>query len=142
MSKKALGALGWAGIACVAGGVVVRMTMPAQEEVWFWSLIAGIVIIGVYGLAQWRDMLTFFGRRQTRYGALASSSIVLALGILVAVNFILARQNKRWDLTAARQYSLAAQTVQILEALEAPLGILVFARDIDFPTLSGPTGRV
>ena len=133
MSKKALGALGWAGIACVAGGVVVRMTMPAQEEVWFWSLIAGIVIIGVYGLAQWRDMLTFFGRRQTRYGALASSSIVLALGILVAVNFILARQNKRWDLTAARQYSLAAQTVQILEALEAPLGILVFARDIDFP---------
>ena len=133
MSEKALGALGWAGIACVVGGVVVRMTMPAQEEVWFWSLIAGIVIIGVYGLAQWRDLLTFFGRRQTRYGALASSSIVLALGILVAVNFVLARQNKRWDLTAARQYSLAAQTVQILEGLEAPLGILVFARDIDFP---------
>ena len=133
MSEKALGTLGWAGIACVAGGVVVRMTMPAQEEVWFWSLLAGIVIIGVYGLAQWRDILSFFGRRQTRSGALASSSIVLALGILIAVNFVLARQNKRWDLTAARQYSLADQTVQILESLELPLGILVFARDIDFP---------
>ena len=133
MSEKALGALGWAGIACVAGGVIVRMTLPAQEEVWYWSLVAGIVIIGVYGLVQWRDLLTFFGRRQARYGALASSSIVLALGILVAVNFVLARQNKRWDLTAARQYSLADQTVQILESLEAPLRILVFAQDINFP---------
>jgi ABC-type uncharacterized transport system involved in gliding motility auxiliary subunit len=141
MSEKTLGALGWAGIACVAGGVVVRMAMPEQEEVWFWSLIAGIVIISVYGIAQWRDLLTFFSRRQARYGALASSSIVLALGILVAVNFVLARQNKRWDLTAARQYSLADQTVQILESLESPLGILVFARDIDFPRYQDRLGE-
>ena len=141
MSEKSLGALGWAGIACVAGGVVVRMTMPAQEEVWFWSLIAGIVLIGLYGLAQWRDLLTFFGRRQARYGALASSSIVLAVGILVAVNFVLARQNKRWDFTAAQQYSLAPQTVQILESLEAPLRVLVFARDIDFPRYQDRLGE-
>ena len=133
MSEKALGTLGWAGIACVAGGVIVRMTMPAQEEVWYWALIAGIVLIALYGAAQWRDLLAFFGRRQARYGALASSSILLAIGILLAVNFVLARQNKRWDLTAARQYSLAEQTVQILESLEAPLRILVFAQDIDFP---------
>ncbi len=141
MSEKSLGVLGWAGIACVAGGIVVRMTMPAQEEVWFWSLIAGIVLIGLYGLAQWRDLLTFFGRRQARYGALASSSIVLAVCILVFVNFILARQNKRWDLTAAQQYSLAAQTVQILESLEAPLRILVFAQDIDFPRYQDRLGE-
>ena len=141
MSEKTLGALGWAGIACVAGGIVVRMTMPEQEEVWRWAMYAGIAIISLYGLAQWRDVLSFFGRRQTRYGALASSSVLLALGILIIVNFVLARQNKRWDLTENRQYSLAAQTVQILESLEAPLGILVFAQDIDFPRYQDRLGE-
>ena len=133
MSEKVAGVLGWAGIACVLGGVIVRLTMPEQEEIWYWSLVAGIAIIVVYALTQWRDIVDVFGPRQIRYGALASSSVLLALAILVAVNFILARQNKRWDLTAARQYSLAQQTVQILESLESPVRIIVFARDIDFP---------
>ncbi len=131
--QKALGALGWSGIACVVGGMIVRFAMPEQEEVWYWALIAGIVLIVLYGLGQWRDILGFWGHRQARYGALASTSVLLAVGILVFVNFVLARQNKRWDLTAAQQYSLSQQTVQILESLEAPLRVLVFAQDVDFP---------
>ena len=133
MSQKVAGVLGWAGIACVLGGVIVRLTMPEQEEVWYWSLVAGIAIIVMYALTQWRDIVDVVGPRQIRYGALASSSVLLALAILVAVNFILARQNKRWDLTAAGQYSLSPQTVQILESLDAPVRMIVFARDIDFP---------
>ena len=131
--QKVLGALGWSGIACVVAGIIVRFAMPEQEEVWYWALMAGIVLIVLYGLGQWRDILGFWGHRQARYGALASTSVVLAVGILVATNFVLARQNKRWDLTAAKQYSLAAQTVQILESLESPLRMLVFAQDADFP---------
>ena len=131
--QKVLGTLGWAGIACVAGGIIVRFAMPEQEEVWYWALIAGIVLILLYGVGQWRDLLGVWGRRQARYGALAWTSIILAVLILAAINFVLARQNKRWDLTAAKQYSLAEQTIQILASLEAPMRMMVFAQDVDFP---------
>jgi hypothetical protein len=118
MSKKLSELLGWVGIALVGGALVVRFTMPDQQEVWWWSAVAGIVVIGLYGLTQWRDIIDSLGVRQARYGALAASSVILALGILVAINFILLRQNTRWDLTAGSQYSLSDQTVQILESLE------------------------
>ena len=40
-----------------------------------------------------------FRRRQARYGTLAATSVLVVLGILVAINYIGKRQNKRWDLT-------------------------------------------
>ena len=132
MSERLSGLLGWVGIALVVGALLVRFTMPAQQEVWWWSAVAGIVVIGLYALTQWRDIVGSFSRRQTRYGALATSSIVLALGILVAINFVLVRQNRRWDLTAGGQYSLSPQTVRILESLEAPIRVIVFGRDVEF----------
>ena len=37
-------------------------------------------------------------------------SVLLVLAILVGVNWIATRQHKRWDLTAARQFSISDQT--------------------------------
>jgi ABC-type uncharacterized transport system involved in gliding motility auxiliary subunit len=48
------------------------------------------------------------------------------LGILVGINWVANRQNKRWDLTAASQYSLSDQTKQILASLTQPVVIRVF----------------
>jgi len=50
----------------------------------------------VYTLGQWRDIVKIFARRQARYGTLAATSVLVVLGILVAINYIGARQNKRW----------------------------------------------
>ena len=86
-------------------------------------------------LSQWRDIIRLFSTRQTRYGSLALSSIVLVLGILTAINYIASRQNRRWDLTAAKQFTLSDQTIRILETLEGPAKILVFDRENDFDRL-------
>ena len=51
-----------------------------------------------------------FARRQARYGALTGVSVLVVLGILIAINYIGARQNKRWDLTTNKQFSLSDQT--------------------------------
>ena len=107
---KVLQVVGWVGVALVGAAVVARFVVPEQQSVSWWLAVVGIVLVVAHTLGQWRDVLTFAGRRQTRYGALATSGILLALGILVAANYVLARQNKRWDLTAARQYSLSDQT--------------------------------
>ena len=62
-----------------------------------------------------------FRGRQARYGTLAGVSVLVVLGILVAVNYIGAQQNKRWDLTANKQFSLSDQSRNVLAKLDAPL---------------------
>ena len=57
--------------------------------------------------------------------------MVIVLGILVAINYIGRKQNKRWDLTANKQFSLSDQTRNILAKLEAPLQMLVFEKETD-----------
>ena len=51
--------------------------------------------------------------------AIASVSVLVVLGILIAVNYLSTRQNKRWDLTANQQFSLSEQTVKLLRELDA-----------------------
>jgi len=131
--EKMLQVLGWVGVAFVFAAVVTRFVLPDQQELWWWLAVGGLAMVVVHTLSQWRDILTFFSRRQTKYGAIASTGVVLAVGILIAANYILSRQNKRWDLTAAQQYSLSDQTRRVLESLESPISVLVFAREEEFP---------
>ncbi len=128
MINRVLGALGWVGTVLVFAGFATRFAVPEQQAVTWWLSIVGLVLVVLYTLGQWREILALFARRQARYGVLAISSVLIAVGILVAVNYVLARQNKRWDLTAAKQYSLSDQTRRVLEALDEPIKVLVFAR--------------
>ena len=132
MANRILQGLGWAGVAVVFAALVVRFTLPDQQELWWWLAVAGLAMVAMHTLSQWRDILEFFSRRQAREGVVATSGVALALGILVAGNYILSRQNVRWDLTAARQYSLSDQTRRVLEELDAPISVLVFAREAEF----------
>lgn len=132
MANRVLQGLGWTGVAVVFGALVVRFTLPDQQELWWWLAVVGLAMVAVHTLSQWREILAFFGRRQAREGVMATSGVALALGILVAANYILSRQNVRWDLTAAQQYSLSDQTRRVLEELEAPIAVLVFAREAEF----------
>ena len=87
-----------------------------------------------YTLGQWREIAKVFGRRQARYGTLAATSVLVVLGILIAINYIGAKQNKRWDLTANKQFSLSDQTRNVLAKLDAPLEVLVFAKPDELQT--------
>jgi ABC-type uncharacterized transport system involved in gliding motility auxiliary subunit len=86
----------------------------------------------VYTLGQWREIAAVFSRRHAQYGTLAVTSVLVVLGILIAINYIGARQNKRWDLTANQQFSLSDQTRTVLSKLDSPLQITVFAQEPDF----------
>ena len=132
MLNKLFGVLAWVGTALVGAGVAVRFLQPGLVELRGWLLISGLVCVLLYTLGQWRDIARLFARRQARYGTLATTSILLVLGILVAINYVLSRQNKRWDLTAAQQYSLSDQTKRILENLDAEIDVLVFDQDNQF----------
>jgi ABC-type uncharacterized transport system involved in gliding motility auxiliary subunit len=129
--------LGWVGTAVVFGAVAIRFVRPEWDEYGTQAAWVGLALVVLYTLGQWRDIVEYFRRRQARYGAVATVGVLVALAIVVAVNYVASRQNKRWDLTASRQNSLSEQTVKVLQSLTAPVKFTVFDRQTDLERFRG-----
>jgi ABC-type uncharacterized transport system involved in gliding motility auxiliary subunit len=132
MIKRTLDLFGWLGTTLVFAAVAVRFLKPEMEQLRWWLAMAGLACVLLFVLGQWREFVGMFSRRQARYGTLAGASVLIVLGILVAINYLSSRQNKRWDLTANKQFTLSEQTRKVLENLSAPINVKVFAREDDF----------
>jgi len=132
MANRIFNLIGWLGTALVLGAVGVRFFLPARDQYATYLAWAGLACMLVYIASQWREVAAFFSRRQARDGTLAVSSVFIALGILGAVNYIGKQQNKRWDLTASKQFSLSDQSRTFLGRLDAPLEVQVFAQELAF----------
>jgi ABC-type uncharacterized transport system involved in gliding motility auxiliary subunit len=132
MLKRILGLLGWLGVALVFAAVAIRFLKPEWQQYYNGLAIGGLVCTLLYILSQWREIGQAFAGRQARFGTLAAASILVVLGILAAINYLSTRYNKRWDLTAARQFSLSDQTKKVLQDLKEPVKVRVFARSNDF----------
>jgi ABC-type uncharacterized transport system involved in gliding motility auxiliary subunit len=138
--QRILGIVGWIGTALVFGAVAVRLlggagaiTLTQQVDQYaVYAAWAGLACVVLYTLGQWREIIGYFRGRNARYGALASVSVLVMLGILVAVNYLSARRNKRWDLTANQQFTLSDQTIKLLQGLQAPVKFMVFDQEVNF----------
>src|SRR2546423_7988362 len=110
MMKRILGLLGWLGVALVFAAVAIRFLKPEWQQYYNALAIAGLVCTLLYILSQWREIGQAFAGRQARFGTLAAASIAVVLAILCAIAYIGTPHNKRWDLTAAKPFSLSEQT--------------------------------
>src|SRR5215203_6500162 len=132
MAKRILGLLGWLGVALVMAAVAIRFLKPEWQQ-WSSNLaIAGLVCTLLYILSQWREVARSFSGRETRFGSMAIASVIVVLAILVGINYLASRRNKRWDLTAAKQFTLSDQTKKLLQGLDKPVTIRVFDRTEGF----------
>ena len=132
MVNRILSLIGWLGTALVFAAVAIRFGLPAKEQYAYYLAWAGLVCVLAYTLGQWREIGKVFAGRQARYGTLAATSVLAVLGILIAINYIGSRQNKRWDLSVNKQFSLSDQSRNVTSKLDAPLQILVFAQEPEF----------
>ena len=132
MVNRILSLIGWLGTAMVFVAVAIRFGYPAKEQWAYYLAWGGLVCVLAYTLGQWREIAKVFSRRQARYGTLMAVSIVVVLAILVAINYIGSRQNKRWDLTANKQFSLSDQSRNVVAKLDSPMQVLVFAQEPQF----------
>jgi ABC-type uncharacterized transport system involved in gliding motility auxiliary subunit len=132
MLQRILSILGWIGTGLVLVAVAIRFVRPEWDQYAMWAAWAGLGLVVLYTLGQWREILEYFRRRSARYGAIATVGVIVALAIVVAVNWLASRQNKRWDLTASRQNSLAEQTVKVLQSLDSPVKFTVFDQQTNF----------
>jgi ABC-type uncharacterized transport system involved in gliding motility auxiliary subunit len=132
MLKRILGLLGWLGVALVFAAVAIRFLKPELQP-WYNGLaIAGLVCTLLYILSQWREVARSFSGREARFGSLAVASIIVVLAILIGINYLASRRNKRWDLTAAKQFTLSDQTKKVVEGLQRPVVVRVFDRAENF----------
>ena len=132
MMKQVTGIIGWIGTALVFGALGIRLPRPECEQYGRYMIMAGLVGILIYMLGQWRDVVTFYGRRQARYGTISIIGILVAIGIFAAVNYLGVRQTKRWDLTENQAYSLSDQSVKILQQLDEPVQFTVYDQETNF----------
>jgi ABC-type uncharacterized transport system involved in gliding motility auxiliary subunit len=130
--QRALNILGWIGTAIVFVAVAIRFVKPEWNQYAVYAAWAGLALVVLYTLGQWREIAAYFQRRNARYAAMAGVSVLVVLGLLIAVNYLSNRRNKRWDLTANKQYSLSDQSVKILQGLDAPMKVRVFDKEGEF----------
>jgi ABC-type uncharacterized transport system involved in gliding motility auxiliary subunit len=131
MLKKILGLLGWLGVALVFAAVAIRFLKPEWQQYYNGLAIAGLVCTLLYILSQWREVARAFSGREARFGTLAAASVIVVLVILTALNYFSSRYNKRWDLTANKQYTLSEQTKKVVQGLQKPVQVKVFASPDD-----------
>lgn len=124
--KRVLGLLGWLGVVLVLAAVAVRFIKPEMVDVYQGLAIAGLVVTLLYTLSQWRDIGRSMSGKGARYGSMALGSVVLMLGILIAINYIGSRQTKRWDLTGGQQFSLSDQSKKIVSELKQTLAFRIY----------------
>jgi ABC-type uncharacterized transport system involved in gliding motility auxiliary subunit len=130
--KQILNILSYVDIALVFGALAVRFTKPEWQQYAVYATYAGLALVVLYTIGQWREIATFFQRRSARYGALASVSLLVMLGILIGVNYLSNRRNQRWDLTTNQFNSLSEQSQKVLSSLEAPMQLTVFDQRLEF----------
>jgi len=132
MVKQIGGIIGWVGTALVFGAVAIRFLRPEWMPYGTYMTWAGLLCILIYMVAQWRDVMSFYGTRQARYGTVSIVGILVAVGIFAAVNYLGSRQTKRWDLTENQAHSLSEQSIRILQGLDEPVHFTVYDQETSF----------
>jgi ABC-type uncharacterized transport system involved in gliding motility auxiliary subunit len=136
MANKIFGIIGWIGTILVFAAVGARLFSPPwgwwNDQYATYMAWAGLASVLIYMAGQWRDVANFYKGRGAQYGTMSIVSIVVFLGILIAVNYLSVRQSKRWDLTANQVYSLSDQTIKILKELKEPVTFVVFDKQTNF----------
>jgi ABC-type uncharacterized transport system involved in gliding motility auxiliary subunit len=111
---------------CVGFGLIIlTFGVYAATSIfsWYVKILLGIGIAAV--LAFW--ILSAMTSRAARYGSNVAVMILLALCILVLVNFVSARRfSRRLDTTTGKQFSLSEQTKNILKGLDQDISVTAF----------------
>ena len=93
--KNVLNLVGWLGTGLVVAAVAIRLLRPEMDQYAVYGAWAGLACVVLYTLGQYREIIDYFKQRNARYGAMASLSAVIFLGVLVAVNYLSNRQNRQ-----------------------------------------------
>ena len=94
-------------------------------------LALGATLIVVHLLLRLEDISRSIGRRQLKYGSNMVVLTVVFAVILGVGNKLVNDNNKRWDLTKNRRFSLSDQSRKVIDALQEDVTIIYFQNKIE-----------
>jgi len=110
-------------------GVAFRATAAATHAIFVdWPVLSGAFLTAGIALSAWgifalrSDIVSMFRQRR---GELAFYTLGL-IGVLISVAYLSVQFPVRFDMTAARIYSLSGPTVEMLKRLEKPVHVIFF----------------
>jgi len=123
-------------ILCV-GYVLKTLTgfsVPYFEE-FLWLVFSVLVAFALFFDREF--LIDFLKMKTTKNGLNMGVIILLMVVLVVAVNYIGFKNNKKWDLTSEKLNSLSEQTVQILKTLDKEVKIIGFfdGNHVQFKTM-------
>ena len=124
-----------AGVVALAIGVILLAFVSSMRLYAYICLGMGVIFIALVALIQLSAVAAAFFSRTGRYGANSAVMLVAFTGIIFVIGFITFENNRRMDLTATNQFSLAERTKDILENLEEPVHAIAFYKESRRPDL-------
>lgn len=94
-------------------------------------LIGGGALLVIAAAFNLNAIWQFFTRRSSKLGANTIVLSLAVLGILVAVNVLVFRHDKRFDMTANKLYSLSEQSQKIASSLKKDVNFIYFSNQAD-----------
>lgn len=106
------------GVLLCAGLVLLMLGLGWQSWWVIGTFVGGLVLAGAGIVLDLPGVGASLTSRQAGLGFLTGISVLLAVFILILVNFIVARHNVQWDWTAKRQWTLSDRVKGLLGNLD------------------------
>lgn len=119
------------GVVAAAAGGILYLTIDDIQGFSLTVLVIGAVLVFGALMLSPRAIAIFIVGRQARFGTITLIMTVAFFAIAVGVNFLVFENNTRFDVTATRFFTLAPQTNQILDRLDAPIRATAFYLEDD-----------
>jgi len=118
-----------AGIIALVAGVSLVAFVPSLRLYGLINIFIGVFLIGTIALISLSSVIAAFYSRTGRYGVNSTVMLLAFTGIIVVISLISFENNRRVDLTATNQFSLAQRTRDVLDSLEGPIQVIAFFKE-------------
>lgn len=124
--------LNYIGFALIFIALVSLRIWPYKKTIPYILALLGLAAMAVYIFLNLAVLKQGFKRKSFIYSSNLFLIIILVLGILVLLNYFLARHHTRLDFTEAKLHSLSDQSVTVLKNLKNDIKITGFFREGNF----------
>lgn len=119
------------GLACLAAALV-RLVVGGEVNIFVQGLVViGVALLIVYAAGRPEEVVGALTGRRARYGSNAIIMTVAFVGIVVLVNYLGTRYEKRLDWTQDKTFTISEQTKKVLANLDTPVKVTGFFQQGD-----------
>jgi len=112
-------------------GLCVYLLSESMSPLRYLPLVAGLVLALFAVIIDFRYISKKVASRSFKYSTNALIYSIIIVSIICVINFIVQKNDKQWDLTQNKRYSLSEQSIKVLKNLKSDLTIMMFYPDIE-----------